>query len=56
MSGHAFRIDMGNLISVPAQSAPPSYTSTHIQLHVVYHVIVITTFLDDSELTASTAS
>ncbi len=29
MSGHAFRMDMGNLISVPGQSAPPSYTITH---------------------------
>ncbi len=29
MSSHAFRMDMGNLISVPAQSAPPSYTITH---------------------------
>ncbi len=28
MSGHAFRMDMGNLISVSAQSAPPSYTIT----------------------------
>ncbi len=29
MSSHAFRMDMGNLISVSAQSAPPSYTITH---------------------------
>ena len=29
MNGNAFRINMGNLISVPAQSALPLYTITH---------------------------
>ncbi len=42
MSGHAFRMDMGFLISVPAQSAPPSYTITHahsFKFYGAYHQI-----------------
>ncbi len=44
MSGHAFRMDMGNLISVSAQSASPSYTITHAQRFMFWgavHVSIV---------------
>ncbi len=55
MSSQAFRMDMGNLISVPAQSAPPSYTITHAHSFMFWFPIQSSTGLCSILSTTETA-